>query len=128
MRKAWLIVITACLLSIPGASQTVSYSGNDLPLKEIFSVIKSQTGFVFFYESNLFDDVQPLTVRWKKVFVEDALNEVCKSRSLMWILEGRTVTVIKYQLPHASFLSPRSGIIHVKGTVTDEDGIPLAGV
>ena len=46
--------------SATGHAQTVSVSGKNLPLKKVFTVIKKQTGYVFFYDTDLLERAQPV--------------------------------------------------------------------
>jgi len=86
------IFLQACLSK---DSQTLSFTGKDVPLKEIFKIIKSQTGVLFFYNEVLLGDAKPVIVNWKNVTLETALNDTFKAQSLTWVLENKTVTIVK---------------------------------
>jgi hypothetical protein len=81
-----------------GISQTVSFSGKNIPLKDIFKIIKCQTGVVFFYDCSLLKDAKAITVNWNNISMEKALDECFKNQSVTWASEDKTVTIIKRPL------------------------------
>ena len=91
MKFAGVLIITLLIqLSLFGQSQILTFSGRNVPLNEIFSVIKNQTGLLFFYDAKLISDAKPVTVNWKNVTIETALNEISKDQPFTWLLEGKT--------------------------------------
>lgn len=91
----FLLLVVGLLSCISEASGTLSFSGKELALKEIFKEIKTQAGVGFFYDAGLLDDAKPVTINWKNLQVEKALNEVFKDQPVNWVLENKTVTIIK---------------------------------
>jgi outer membrane receptor protein involved in Fe transport len=130
MKFGGIIMITVLLqLSLSGQSQTLSFSGKNVPLKEIFTIIKTQTGVVFFYDAALLQDAKPVTINWKNVTLQTALNEIFKEQPLAWLLEGKTVTLIKRSVqvtPPTAVAPPPQ--IRVRGSITDVEGNPIPGV
>ena len=98
MKLAGFLALIA-LLQIPlsAESQTLSFSGKEVPLKDVFRIIKCQTGVLFFYDDALLKDAKPVTVEWKNITLEKALNEIFKDQPVAWVLEGKIVTIIKKQ-------------------------------
>jgi hypothetical protein len=65
MRLTCILLTVAFLqVSAKGTSQQVSLSGKEIPLLKVFESIKSQTGFVFFYDANLLQQGKPVTLRF----------------------------------------------------------------
>jgi len=89
-------------LSTTTELHNLNFSGKDVPLQDIFRIIKCQTGVVFFYEEVLLIDTKPVTVNWKNVTLENALNEIFKDQPITWVLEKKTVTVIKRPMQNSS--------------------------
>src|SRR5215204_1063784 len=123
---AYLLMIVLLQASLSGEAQTVSFSGKDVPLKEIFTVIKNQAGVFFFYDASVMQDAKPVTIEWKNVALQAALNEIFKDQPLNWVMEDKTVTVIKKPGPRAE-AAPPPLLIHVKGIISDGDGHPISG-
>jgi outer membrane receptor protein involved in Fe transport len=129
MRLAAFLLTVLLQLSLKGECQTVTFSGKDVSLQHIFTTIKNQTGILFFYDATLLKDAKPVTIEWKNISLEKALNEIFKDQSLTWLLEDKTVTVIKNPEPVTSEAAPQSlPPIRVKGTITDDVGYPISNV
>ena len=96
MKLAGFLIITFLLL-IPcwGKSQTLNFSGKEISLKDIFKIIKCQTGVLFFYDAALLQYAKRVTIEWKNVHLETALNEIFKDQPITWVLEEKIVTIIK---------------------------------
>jgi outer membrane cobalamin receptor len=132
MRSAWvLIIVLFLLMSYSGHAQTISISGKEMPLLNVFSIIKKQTGTLFFYEETLMNEAKPVTVTLKNVTLETALNEVFRDQPLNWVLEDKTVTVSKKppSIHDASeIISQPPGLIEVKGIIFDAQKDPIENV
>src|SRR5215204_631047 len=100
MKRTFLLLILAFIFcSLKGYSQTVNFSGKKVQLKKIFSVIKSQTGYVFFYDAALLREAKPVTIDLKNVTIEEALHQTLKDQPLGWVVENKTITTIKKPTP-----------------------------
>src|SRR5918993_5210403 len=115
--KILLLMATACMLSCAnGYSQIVSFSGKNVPFTKVFDAIKSQTGYVFFYDADLLRAAKPVTIDLKNVTLEEALQQTFKDQSMGWLIENKTITIMRKPLlatPQASINPP----ITIAGTV-----------
>jgi hypothetical protein len=50
-RVSLLVTAIFMLFLVKGYAQTISFSGKNVQLTRVFSAIKSQTGYVFFYDA-----------------------------------------------------------------------------
>src|SRR5579871_5575738 len=51
MKLTIILLIAGCLqVSAKGYGQKITISGKDLPLEKVFSMVRNQTGYVFFYD------------------------------------------------------------------------------
>jgi iron complex outermembrane receptor protein len=90
MKRASCFMVTfLLLLSLPGRCQRLNFSGKDVPLIDIFKIIKYQTGIVFFYDAALLQNTKRLTIEWNNENLEKALNDIFKGQALTWILEDK---------------------------------------
>ena len=78
-----------------GTTRTVSFAGKNVTLNEIFRAIKTQTGVSFFYDSRLVEDAKTVTINWENVRLETALNQLFKDEPVNWVLENKTITIVK---------------------------------
>lgn len=79
----------------------------------------------------MLENAKPVTVEWKNVTLETALNDVFKEQPLTWSLEDKTITIIKRAVPVSKtdkLHSQPPPPIHIKGIITDMDGTPINGV
>lgn len=128
------MLITALQLSAAGVAQQVSYKGKAVTLQQAFTIIKQQTGFVFFYDKKDLAEAQPVTVNWANIPLEKALKELLAGQQLDYEILGNTIVVTKasqkmqhYQLVMDAFAPPPPPA-ELKGKVVDSTGKPVAGV
>jgi TonB-linked SusC/RagA family outer membrane protein len=121
------MVATFMQVSATGYSQNISISGKDISLKKVFDAIKSQAGYVFFYDADLIRKAKPVTIEIENAPVEKVLAAAFKEQPLTWSIANKTITIVKKQnvekLP--AVVPPP---IDIHGMVTDEEGKPLSGV
>ena len=64
MKFTIFLLLTAILqVSARSTAQTVTYSGKAVPLTTVFSEIKKQTGYLFFYRNEDLASSNPVTLR-----------------------------------------------------------------
>jgi TonB-linked SusC/RagA family outer membrane protein len=133
--KITIILTMAAFLQVSATcySQTVTFSGKGVNLKKVFKALESQTGIVFFYDAALLREAKPVTVKFKNVTLETALNDIFKEQPLNWVMENKTITIIKKHLAQttekvstATSALPRFPPA-ITGKITDEKGQPLEG-
>lgn len=133
MKLTALLLFVICThVSARSYSQTVSFSGKNVPLQAVFSSLEKQTGLSFFFNYALIKDTKPVTLDVQDVPLEDALKEILKGQELDFYRSGKTIFIVKkrsvqpvsnaLQLPTLTELQ-----INVKGRVTNQQGEPLAG-
>jgi len=76
-----------------GNAQTVSFSGRNISLEKVFSVIERQTNFVVFYEDALLKLTTPVTLNLRNSSLEGFLNEALKNQPLEYSIKGETVFI-----------------------------------
>jgi TonB-linked SusC/RagA family outer membrane protein len=102
-----LIVLTMLFFSLQVMSQSVkltftttangqliTFSGKDIPLKKIFSLIKQQTGYTVFYTENMLQQAKPVSLNVKSMSLLDFLTTVLKNQPFDFIIENRSVMII----------------------------------
>lgn len=76
-----------------GYSQTVTLSEKNVPLETIFTQIRKQTGFTFFYNEALLDKASRVTIDVQKADLETVLNLCFRNQPLVYSIIGSTVVV-----------------------------------
>lgn len=135
---AALILIATLHVSASSSAQTISYHKKNVPLENVFSSIKQQTGYVFIYSDKVIAKAKPVTIDVKNVTVEKALQEALKGQPLTFEIQGNTIVIseIREEKKNAaaeslpSFLNTPSSLLppKVHGRVVDEKGEPVSGV
>lgn len=134
MKLTTIVMLITCLqVSAAGVAQQVSYKGKAVTLQQAFSIIKQQTGYVFFYDKKDISAAQPVAVNWSNMPLDKALKELLNGQQLDYEIQGNTIVVTKavrkeeptYQLVMESFAPPPA---ELRGKVVDSSGKPVAGV
>lgn len=129
--KLTIVLLTAALVQVyaAGFAQTVTFSGRDVPLKEIFSVIREQTGYVAFYKQSTLDNTKPVSIRAKDMPLSAFLETILKEQPLEYYIEEKSIIIspLDHHPPSMPDLLTRQLITPVKGVILDAAGNPLVG-
>lgn len=130
MKLTSLLLVAACMnVSASGYGQKVTISGKDLPLEKVFSMIKRQTGYAFFYDYNIFQDTKPVTLNLKDADIEDAMRVCLWGQDLDFSIMDKTISVVK-KAAKKNDIGGDSGpdrTVKAMGVVLNEGGQPLSG-
>lgn len=131
--KLTAIFLTVISLGVSARSfsQTVTYSGKDVPIRKVFTAIEKQTGFVFFYNDADLSKAGKINISLKDIELQDALKNLLHGHGLTYNIEGKTIFI--HTLPEPDVFHPTNSftdtLIKVHGRVTDAaNGNPLVGV
>lgn len=113
-------------------SQSVTFSGKEVSLKKVFSVIKRQTGYTVFYDQGWIANVKSVTVSAENQRLEIFLQKVLKDMPLDFTIEKKAIIItrkvktvpITTPQPMEFFLPPP---VDVTVIVQDSAGLPLEG-
>ncbi len=128
-----LLIVAFLSAGARGLSQTVSISGKDLPLERVFIEIRKQAGYIVFYDYDLIQKANPVTLNLKNVSVQELLDLSLKGQGLAWSIDDRTISIRK-QVPPAA--PPAIGSSNAEappaapalsGIVRDSLGYPVEG-
>jgi TonB-linked SusC/RagA family outer membrane protein len=137
--KLAVLLLTAVFFSVcaPVRAQSVSLSGQNLPLKKVFAEIKKQTDYTVFGRKELFRDAKPVTISVKQMPLPTFLDMIMKGQPLQYRISGReiilsrrtttTAAVSETVGPDANPAVTKTEPIEVSGTVSDAEGLPLPG-
>jgi TonB-linked SusC/RagA family outer membrane protein len=128
MQASAILLFAFCLqVSAAGYSQTVSFTGKDVPLKTVFASVKKQTGFGVFFQSGetaTLEGSGTVTLDLKNVTLDLFLQVCLRNQPLEYSVEGSTIFIKKKE---AKAVAVASGVpvTEIKGRVTNEKGEPL---
>lgn len=139
IRKLIVIFILAwCLqLSAKTYAQSVSFSGKNVPLKQVFTEVEKQTGYLFFFDAASIRKEDPVTLTASKMPLRDFLNRLLQGRALKYMIEDKVITISpklpdpedkEKKIPSGESSSSPSQVERVTGKILDDvTGNPLAG-
>ncbi|RFS18760.1 SusC/RagA family TonB-linked outer membrane protein [Chitinophaga silvatica] len=131
VKSALSFIIFAACLCIPIASiaQNVSISGKGLTLKQVFSAIEKQTGYVFLTNKGALDGAQTVSLTVNNLPLRKLLDIALKDQPLEYVIQDKTI-IISRKTPDGSSKNPlqaATSITSISGTVRDMDGKALEG-
>ncbi len=133
MRMIAFILLVTCLhVSATGYSQKVSLSMKDVPLKQVFAEIISQTGVSIIYNENALSRTKPISVHVSDVQLKDVLDICIRNQPIAYRIAGRNVVIepLKTISPVASpdtMAAMQTVALSLAGVVTDGKGVPIPG-
>lgn len=129
--KMTLILLTICMLRVSanGYSQQITFSGRNVTLEKIFSVIESQTGYVVFYNYSALRDAGRVTVNAHRTPLSQFIQDCFSHLPYTFRIEGKTIMITKKADAPAAPVEVKlpPPLIEVSGNVRDESGNPLQG-
>lgn len=131
MKLTTIIILAACLhTSAKGvAQQTITFSGKEVNLENVFNAIKKQTNYRFFFNTDMLQNASKVTLEVKNAQIEQVMNMALKDQPLTFTIKGRTIFIMKKpeEEKKSVQVAPTGDPITVSGRVTDENGEPLVG-
>lgn len=131
MKLSAILVLAATLhVSARTHAQRVTVSGKNLPLDKVFEMIKQQTGYAFVADQTVLARVPAVTLHVKDASLEEVLNQCLVNQPLTYTITDKIIVIARKaessrQL-NSYYVPPATAPL--TGTVTDEAGLPLAGV
>ncbi|GHE29895.1 SusC/RagA family TonB-linked outer membrane protein [Sphingobacterium griseoflavum] len=106
------------------AAQKITLAVKNEKLSNVLQSIGEQSGYRFFYNSELVKNSDPVTINLSNASLKESLDAITNGRQLSYTIEDRAITIKAAQAPKVA----QTAQGHVHGTVTDEQNQPLGGV
>lgn len=135
MRLTTLLLTVALMQAhASGVAQTITLSGNNLPLKQVFDNIEKQTGFVLFSTKGTLTGTNTVSFSVRDMPLKDFLNIILKDQSLGYVISGKTIHLARQAQVRLMYRDGREDSVYyvmpvqlITGRIIDSSGIPLAG-
>jgi TonB-dependent starch-binding outer membrane protein SusC len=130
MQLSAIFLLGICLqVSAAGVSQTITFSGEKIPLENVFSVIEKQTGYYVVYYRKDIENTKPVTVNVKDQLLQEFISEILKGQGLEFLIKEKTISVKKVLTDglNDQFLSASLNTPPINGIVRGPDGQPIVG-
>ncbi|MBC7888256.1 MAG: TonB-dependent receptor [Ferruginibacter sp.] len=116
-------------VSANGYSQDITLRLSDTPLEKVLNEIRKQTGYAFFYKTDLLKDIPKIKVKVKHASIEETMKICLSDLPLSYSIIDKTIVL------SAKITRPEEKIeeetpladIKVTGEIKTEAGLPLAG-
>jgi TonB-linked SusC/RagA family outer membrane protein len=122
--KAGILAIGFLLLSTAVWGQNISLNLNGVTVKAAMEALKNQYTYSFVFEARDVDTQKTISVDVTNATVDETVRQIIQGQNLSYEIKGRNIVLSK---PVDQTDSKKSAAITVKGVVTDENGIPVAG-
>src|SRR6187402_1268568 len=125
-----VILLLACTFAF---AQPVTIAGKDIPLKQVFSAIKKQTGYVVFYNRHMLSGTRPVTLSVNQMPLQDVLQLVFAGQPVNYIIQDKTIILSRNAIEGqpqqniAIAISIDPGLI-INGAIRADNGEVLQGV
>jgi TonB-dependent starch-binding outer membrane protein SusC len=128
------IMLTVCTMTVAAKSisQSITYSGKDVPMNKVFKEVERQTNFFVLYNKKLLDREAKITVDASNMPIADFLSLILKNQPLSYSIQNTSITIEpKNEKAAESFkplaISPSLTAPPITGIVRGPNGQPIAG-
>ncbi|MDQ0106198.1 TonB-linked SusC/RagA family outer membrane protein [Chitinophaga terrae (ex Kim and Jung 2007)] len=120
-----VLLLFTLALSAFAEAQKVTLSVKQVPLEQVFTAIRQQTGYYFLYNNDLLKKTSPVSIQVKDADLTTVMDMCIAGQPLAYKIIDRTITLKEANKP-ATVTAVADTVI--TGKVTDEKGNPLPGV
>ncbi len=100
MKLTILIMLIACMQAgAVGYGQAITLSGKNMPLKKVFTEIKKQSGYSFFYSDKDLAKANRVNINVQNTPLVQVLNQVFTNQPLVFSIIENTVVVKEKLVP-----------------------------
>ncbi|MDI3318137.1 SusC/RagA family TonB-linked outer membrane protein [Pinibacter soli] len=112
-------------------SQTITFSGKDVELTKVFTIIEKQTGYTVFANKGLLRDAKPVTLSVTNAKLDNFLELLFKDQPVNYEINDRTIFLKEKNVSTvnnaATLPPPAIALIKITGVVTNAEKTPLEG-
>jgi len=129
LTAAFLLAISLNV-SASGFSQNVTLTVRNGSLEKVFKEVRKQTGYVFFYKTNLLRSTPKISINVHNAGIKEIMDLCLTGLPLTYSILDRTVVITAKKEKAYQFESPAVDIlldIAITGTVNSTTGEPMAG-
>lgn len=125
MKQKLLYLLIACIVSTASAFAQVTVSVKNVPLGEALPMIEAQSGYNFFYSSELPSQDANVSVSVKNKSIDDVMNILLKGLPIAYEINGKQIILSKKTVVSAAPEEPVKKT--VSGVVKDTSDEPVVG-
>lgn len=111
---------------VSAQTKSVTLDVKDMPLREVFKLVKTQTGANFIYSEIEIQKASNVTLKFENLSLKTALERILKDQPYTFEIQGDIVVVKPTSQKNVNQENQKTCVI--KGKVIGEDGLPIPGV
>lgn len=121
------IVLLVSLMQVSASTfgQRLTIQKQNTSLKNIFTEIRKQTGYIVLAQSDQINKSKPVSVNLKNSTLEAALTKILEGQDLSFSIEDKSIVIFSKT---DQKLAEQPQVVDVKGKVLDTKGAPMPGV
>lgn len=125
---AFLLLVLAMQVSATGYSQKLTLNMRNVTLSKVFKEIRKQTGYTFFYNTEMLEQTDKVSVAVVQADLEDVLGKCLLNKKLNYSIVDNTI-ILSVKTKEQTEEAPQPVVnISVFGKITDATtGEPLTG-
>lgn len=129
----WLFFAVLFQLGHQVNAQTVTYSGQQVPLVEVLRTIKIQTDYEVLGAKKILETAAPVSIIADKMPLKLFLDKILSPQQIGYTIESKTIFLERKITPKREGqknqpATEKSALIQVKGRILGKDRTPLPGV
>lgn len=132
--RTFLVIVLASIMQLNASSfsQTITLRANNMSFLDVLDAIRKQSGFTVTGDRNLLSQGNPVTVNVKNVPLSNFLVLLMKDQPFISEVQNKSIIIKKARGKEKSVQpineeKEKQEGIEVKGTVKDQQGVPLQG-
>ncbi|WP_232373299.1 SusC/RagA family TonB-linked outer membrane protein [Pinibacter aurantiacus] len=92
---SFLLCLSQALFAHPEQEYKVTIVGRNIPISKVFKEIQKQTGLYAFYNNDLLNDREMISVDIKGMQIENAMKVILKGKNLSFTITGSNIIISK---------------------------------
>jgi TonB-linked SusC/RagA family outer membrane protein len=121
-----VLMITFLLqASASSKAQNISLTGSNIPIKSVFKEIRKQTGYNVFWEQDKLNASQRLNIHFKQASLDQVMKKCLEGQPLTYTIDNNTIVIKPEQGTILRNIVRFFTDLEIKGTITDEKGLPM---
>ena len=126
-----LLLVGVIQVSAKSYSQSVTYSGKNVALSEVFRAIEKQTNYVFFYDDAELAKSKPVTIACKNEAISIALENLLHDQPFNYVIKSNTIFIKARSSAFINMSTAANALIaevsaNISGVVKNEKGERLS--
>ena len=116
-------------VSANGYSQDITLKLSNTSLEKVFNEIRKQTGYLFFYKTDLLKDIPTVKIKVKNASIEEAMKACLIDLPLTYFIIDKTIVLNAKQTSVVEKIKDEivAPDIDITGKIVSDAGVPLVG-